>query len=71
MPNIPIKTRLPHEAWALAAVAVLFSMLSSLAQGSADPERATTGVAKATLQASVVSVAFQHGCQERPNGQEN
>jgi hypothetical protein len=68
MPKIPIKTRLPREAWALAAIAVLFSMLSSLAQGSADPERAMTGVAKATLQASV---AFQHGCQERPNGQEN
>jgi hypothetical protein len=67
MPNIPIKTRLPREAWALAAVAVLFSMLSSLAQGSADPARAAAGVAKATLQASVVSIAFPHGCQVRPN----
>jgi hypothetical protein len=71
MPNIPMKTRLPREAWALAAVAVLFSMLSSLAHGSGDPERARAGVAKATLQALVVSVAFPHGCQERQNGQEN
>jgi hypothetical protein len=71
MPNIAIKTRLPREAWALAAVAVLFSMLSSLAQGSADPERVRADVAKATFQASVVSVAFPHGCEEPQNGQGN
>jgi len=71
MPNIPIKTRLPREAWALAAVAVLFSMLSSLAKVSADPERAMAGAAKAALHTGVVSVAFQQGCQERQHGQEN
>jgi hypothetical protein len=33
--TVPVKTRLPLEAWAAAAVVALFSTLSSLMEGTA------------------------------------
>lgn len=36
MTKIPVKTRLPIHAWAVAALVTLYSLVSSIAQGSAD-----------------------------------
>ena len=70
MTKIPFKSRLPREAWALAAVGLAFSIASSLAHGSAEPARASRHMAEATPavsaadQASVVKVALP---QDRPD----
>jgi len=50
MAKIPIKTRLPREAWAIAAVATLVSMVSSYIQGPAGPDQAMPRVAQALHQ---------------------
>ena len=36
MTKIPVKTRLPAHAWAVAALVTLYSLVSSVAQGPAD-----------------------------------
>jgi len=50
MAKIRIKTRLPREAWAIAGVATLVSMVSSYIQGPAGPDQAMPRVAQALHQ---------------------
>ncbi|HUU67032.1 MAG TPA: hypothetical protein VMW57_07080 [Methyloceanibacter sp.] len=48
MTKIPVKTRLPIEAWTVAVLVTLFSLLSSVAHISA-PNAATQPMTQATL----------------------
>ena len=50
MAKIRIKTRLPREAWAIAAAVTLVSMVSSYIQGPAGPDQAMPRVAQALHQ---------------------
>ncbi len=55
MPNIveslPVKTRLPIEAWALAALVTLFSLVSSISHLAS--HHASPGLEQATQQGTV------------------
>jgi len=51
MTKIPIKTRLPIEAWTVAVLVTLFSLLSSVAHMPA-PDAAAPSVAQANLKSS-------------------
>jgi hypothetical protein len=51
MTKIPIKTRLPIEAWTVAAIVTLFSLLSSVSHMPA-PNSATLSVEHARLASS-------------------
>jgi len=76
MTRIPFKSRLPREAWAFAAVGLAFSIASSLAHGSAEPDRASRHMAEATPavsgadHASVVRVALHQDCPDLKASQE-
>ena len=76
MARIPFKSRLPREAWVLAAVGLAFSIASSLAHGSTEPDRALPQVAKTipaicgSGQAGVISVALPQDCPDVAASQE-
>jgi len=74
MARIPFKSRLPREAWALAAVGLAFSIASSLAHGSAEPDRASRHVATPAVsgadRADVVRVALPQDCPDLKVSQE-
>jgi hypothetical protein len=76
MTKIPFKSRLPRKAWALAAVGLAFSIASSLAHGSAEPDRASRHMAEATRAVSaadhvgVVKVALPQDCPDLKVSQE-
>ncbi len=48
MTKIPIKTRLPIEAWTVAAIVTLFSLLSSVTH-IPTPDAAAASMTQATL----------------------
>jgi hypothetical protein len=76
MTKIPFKSRLPRKAWALAAVGLAFSIASSLAHGSAEPDRASPHMSGAALalsgadHADVVRVALPQDCPDLKVSQE-
>jgi hypothetical protein len=48
--RLPVRTRLPLAAWAVAAVVTLFSLMSSLVHAPASPDHAMPTAAQAILQ---------------------
>jgi len=72
MSKIPFKTRLPREAWALAAVGLLLSVTSSLTQGSAGSDVVTpvTALYQVSKPQGVVDVALPQSCPDFKDSQE-
>jgi hypothetical protein len=67
MSKILFKTRLPREAWALAAVGLLLSITSSLIEESAGSDAVTpvkAGYQVTRPQEGVVSVALPQDCPD-------
>jgi hypothetical protein len=46
MPKIPIKTRIPKEAWTVAVLVTLFSLVSTAIQGPANTDPSSVLQAK-------------------------
>jgi hypothetical protein len=72
MSKIPFKTRLPREAWALAAFGLLFSIMSSLTQGStgSDVVAPVQALYQVSKPPGVIGVAFPQDCPDFKESQE-
>jgi hypothetical protein len=56
MAKIPIKTRLPLEAWLAAGIVTLFSLLSTIMHAPTTPDSTRASIADTTLTSAADSV---------------
>lgn len=59
MPKIPVKTRIPIEAWTIALLVTLFSLISSAIHGPAGNDASTVFHAKLMQADPVVTSAIR------------